>query len=393
MKELLVLSADEFNLRISRFCSLLRQNGIDLAVVSDNASKYYLSGRVFSGWILISASAVVRYFVRRPVGLSGELVRYVRKPEDIPALLDDDSFVSISTIGFEMGVIPVNDFNRLSLLFPGKKLVDLSGVVRTARSVKTNAEIGLITESGVRQERVYRQIPRLYREGMSDVELQVEIERALRLEGCLGQFRISGGSMELFMGNILAGDNADNPTPYDFAMGGAGSDLSLPVGADGTVIRPGMSVMVDVNGNFTGYMTDMTRTFCLGRISEKARKAHQCSIDICNRLIEMAVPGVKASQLYEVAVVVATQAGLEDYFMGHHQKAGFIGHGVGIEINELPVIAPRSRDILAVGNVIALEPKFVIPGVGAVGIENTYVVEETGMRCLTNAPVEVTLLD
>ena len=75
--------------------------------------------------------------------------------------------------------------------------------------------------------------------------------------------------------------------------------------------------------------------------------------------------------------------------MGHRQKAGFIGHGVGIEINELPVIAPRSRDILAIGNVIALEPKFVIPSVGAVGVENTYVVTPNGMECITHAPEEI----
>ena len=83
------------------------------------------------------------------------------------------------------------------------------------------------------------------------------------------------------------------------------------------------------------------------------------------------------------------EAGLEEYFMGLKQKAGFIGHGVGIEVNEMPVIAPRSRDILEAGNVIALEPKFVIPSVGAVGIENTYVVRDNGLECLTNAPEEI----
>ncbi len=224
---------------------------------------------------------------------------------------------------------------------------------------------------------------------MTDLDLQIEIERALRKAGCLGQFRISGDSMELFMGNILVGDNADNPTPYDFAMGGAGIDPSLPVGADGTVIAEGNSVMVDANGNFNGYMTDMTRTYSLGRLSEEARRAHDCSIAICYALSRSGVPGTKASALYEEAHRIAAEAGLEKYFMGHRQHAGFVGHGVGIEINELPVIAPRSRDILEVGNVVALEPKFVIPGTGAVGIENTYVVEEHGMRCLTNASEEI----
>ena len=173
-------------------------------------------------------------------------------------------------------------------------------------------------------------------------------------------------------------------------MGGAGADPSLPVGADGTILRPGMTVMVDVNGNYTGYMTDMTRTFVLGDISEQALRAHQLSIDICNAVAQEGRPGVKASALYEKAMEMAREAGLEQYFMGHRQHAGFIGHGVGIEINEMPVIAPRSRDILAAGNVIAVEPKFVIPGIGAVGIENTYVVrEDAPMQCLTNAPVQL----
>lgn len=101
---------------------------------------------------------------------------------------------------------------------------------------------------------------------------------------------------------------------------------------------------------------------------------------------------IAASLLYEIAVDIVKQHDLDRYFMGHAQKAGFIGHGVGIEINEFPVIAPRSRDILALNNVIAIEPKFVIPHVGAVGIENTYVVTEEGLKSLTNAPEEIVSL-
>lgn len=393
MRELLVLPDGESELRIARFCSLMSQCGIGLAVISDNAGKYYLTGRVFSGWIVLSAGGASRFFVKRPVDIAADGVSLVRKPEDIPDLLDREILESPGKVGFEMGTLSVNDFERLSRIFPGRCYADISGIMRQARSVKTPAEIDLISESGLRQERVYRLVPELYRPGMTDIELQIEIERALRLEGCLGLFRISGSSMELFMGNILAGDNADNPATYDFAMGGAGADPSLPVGADGTVIRPGMSVMVDANGNFTGYMSDMTRTFSLGQLPDEALRAHRCSIDICNELARIAVPGENASRLYQVAVDIVNREGLEDFFMGHRQKAGFVGHGVGIEINEAPVIAPRSRDVIAQGNVIALEPKFVIPGVGAVGIENTYVVGQCGLRCVTNAPVGILPLD
>lgn len=386
MTTLQLLTPEESALRLSRIQRLMADASVPAILVTDNANIYYLTGRVFDGYIYIPAEGTPLYFVRRPVDLGGDGVVRIRKPEQIAESL---TLNIPPVVGLELDLLPYTSAQRISAIFPGSEIVNASPVLRAARSVKTEVEIGMIKQSGLRQERVYRMVPRLYRDGMTDLELQVEIERVSRLEGCLGQFRISGDSMELYMGNVLVGDNADNPTPYDFAMGGRGLDPSLPVGADGTMIRRGNSVMVDVNGNYTGYMTDMTRTFSLGEVDALAMRAHRCSIDICERLAAMGTPGAEAKQLYHTAEEMAREAGLERYFMGHAQKAGFVGHGVGIEINEMPVIAPRSRDILAEGNVIALEPKFVIPGVGAVGIENTYVVTSAGMQSLTNAPVEI----
>lgn len=378
---LFLLHPDEVGRRVGKVIEEMNADGADELIIADNANKYYLTGRVFAGWLTVSARGDVMAYVRRPVHLQGDNVTFVRKPEEIQ--------VTGRTVGLELATLSASDYLRISAMLDGRKVVNASAVMRRARAVKTPFEIEKIAESGRRQDKVYRTIPELYRPGMTDLDLQIEIEGALRRAGCLGQFRISGDSMELFMGNILVGDNADNPTPYDFAMGGAGVDPSLPVGADGTVIRPGDSVMVDANGNFNGYMTDMTRTFALGDIAPEAMRAHECSIAICARLAALGVPGVNASALYEEAARMAAEAGFSDFFMGHRQHAGFVGHGVGIEINEAPVIAPRSKDILAEGNVIAIEPKFVIPGTGAVGIENTYVVENGGMRCLTLTPQEI----
>ena len=161
------------------------------------------------------------------------------------------------------------------------------------------------------------------------------------------------------------------------------------MGSNGSIILPGNTVMVDMNGNFTGYMTDMTRTFYVGALDTHAKKAHQLSIDIHHTLVDFIKPGVEAKAAYELAMDMVEKAGESDFFMGHTQKAGFIGHGVGIEVNEWPVLAPRSRQVFEKGNVIALEPKFVIPGVGAVGIENTYVVTDNGLECLTPFPEEI----
>ena len=229
---------------------------------------------------------------------------------------------------------------------------------------------------------------------MTDIEFQIEIERASRLEGCLGQFRVAGSDMELFMGNVLTGDNADAPSPYDFAMGGEGAAPSIPVGANGTVIKPGAPVMVDVNGNYTGYMTDMTRMYSAAPLDSRAVELNRLSADICDALAAMMKPGVEAKALYEEALAMATEAGYADFFMGHRYHAGFVGHGIGIEVNEQPVLAPRSRDILEEGNVIAVEPKFVLPGLGAVGVENTYIVRaEAPAERITNARTDISLLD
>lgn len=387
--EILLLQPEEQALRLEKVRGIMNEKKIDALLISDNANKYYLTGRVFSGYIYLPLKGEPIYFVKRPVTMKGNGVVSIRKPEQIAESI---GMLPPATIGLELATASYSKVERLRRIFPQSELADASSVMSAARAVKTAEELEKIKISGIKQDHVYRKIPTLYTEGMTDVELQVEIERESRLEGCLGQFRINGDDMELYMGNILVGDNADVPTPYDFAMGGEGMDPSLPVGCNGTIIRPGNSVMVDVNGNYTGYMTDMTRTYYVEEIGDLARKAHECSIAICRRLAELGRPGTEAKALYEEAEKMAREAGLHEYFMGHRQKAGFVGHGVGIEINELPVIAPRSRDILQENNVIALEPKFVIPKTGAVGIENTYVVTPDGLKPLTNTPEGLTSL-
>lgn len=375
-------------LRCEKIQSALRTSHADAILLNTNANLYYASGRVFSGYVYVPAEGEPHYFVRRPVGLKGDTVHYIHKPEQIPALLAEAGLPIPRCVALEWDASH-GDFTRLAAVFPDVEVVNGSAVMRAVRSVKTNYELALLQESAVKHAEVYRRIGSVFREGMTDIELQIEIERLLRLHGNLGLFRINGQSMEIFMGNVICGDNADSPTPYDFAMGGAGLSCSIPVGANGSLIRPGMTVMIDMCGNFTGYMTDMTRVYSVGELSAEAARAHACSIEIHRAVARMGRPGVAAADLYRLAVQIAQDAGLDDYFMGHTQKAGFVGHGVGIEVNEAPVLAPRSKDLLVENQVIALEPKFVIPHVGAVGIEDTYVVTPEGMKAITSAPIEI----
>lgn len=378
--QLCLLPADEQQLRIDKLA--LAQPSL----ICDNANIFYLTGRVFCGYIYLEPGQKPRYYVKRPTMLQGDAITLIRKPEDIGISLQGQP------LGLELGSLPYAMAVRLQKAFAAASLADISGDMMRARAVKTPLEQELLRQDGRLHAEVYSRIPSLFSPAMTDIELQAEIERVDRLHGCLGQFRVNGQDMEIHMGNVLTGRNADTPSPYDFAMGGAGISPSLPVGACGEEINPGQAVMVDVNGNFNGYMTDMTRTWACGTLPDIAVKAHNLSIAICRRLADIGIPGTECKTLYDEAAAMARQAGLEDRFMGHRHHAGFVGHGVGIQINELPVLAPRSRDVLQEGNVVAIEPKFVIDGCGAVGIENTYICTPHGLECITPFPEELTQL-
>ena len=375
--------AKELKLRWNKIQQNMSDVHADGLLICDNVNLYYVSGRIFRGYCYIPVKREPIFFVRRPLGLNGTQVVYIRKPEEIGEYLQKNGIAFPDKLLLESDSISYSDYKRYETIFTPKEVLNGTALLRRCRSIKTPYEIDLIRRSGELHAKAYETIPSLYRKGMTDVEFSIELEHECRKLGSLGIFRIFGQSMEIFMGSVLAGDNADTPSPYDFAMGGAGLDVSLPVGCNGTVLTEGMSLMVDMGGNFTGYMTDMTRTYAIGSVQQLALKAHETSIAIHQAIPAKARPGVAAKDLYELAAEMANHAGLSDYFMGHRQKAGFIGHGVGIEINEAPVLAPRSRDILAEGMVFALEPKFVIPGTGALGIENTYVVTADGVEKLT----------
>ena len=383
----------ELKFRRDKIRSLMALQGIDAALITCNANLIYTYGCVVSGYIYLPLHSPALLFFKRPNNITGEHAFPIRKPEQIVDLLKEQGLPMPAKLMLEGDELPYTEYCRLASLFPEAEVVNGTPLIRQARSVKTPIEIEMFRRSGIAHAKAYDLIPSVYRPGMTDIEFSIEIERLMRLQGCLGIFRVFGRSMEIFMGSVLTGDNAGYPSPYDFALGGQGLDPALPGGTNKSLLKEGQSVMVDLGGNFNGYMTDMTRVFSLGDIAPLARKAHECSIRITREIAAAAVPGTPARDMYEMAVSIAKADGLEEYFMGHRQHAGFIGHGVGIEINEGPVIAPRSRDILHLDNVIALEPKFVIPKTGAVGIENTYVVTDSGLRCLTSSPEEIISLE
>lgn len=374
----------ELKQRRDKIRVLMAQQGIDAALFTCNVNLIYTYGQVVSGYLYLPLNDSARLFIKRPNNIEGEHIRPIHKPEQLPDLLTEQGLPLPQRLMLEGDELSFNEYRRLAACFPSAEVLPCgSALVRQARSVKTELEIELFRRSGLAHAKAYAQIPTVYRPGMTDRELSIEIERLMRLEGNLGIFRVFGQSMEIFMGSLLAGDNAAAPSPYDFALGGEGMDPALPGGANNTPLQEGQSLMVDLGGNFYGYMGDMSRVFSIGRLPQQAYDAHQLCLDIQDAIADMARPGVVCEDLYNKAIDMVTRAGMADYFMGVGQKAKFIGHGIGLEINEAPVIAPRMKQELEPGMVFALEPKIVLPGVGPVGIENSWAVGAEGLEKLT----------
>lgn len=377
----------EIALHIEKLQQNLKEAGQDAVLIGGNTNIYYLTGRFFRGFVFVPVEGKPIYFVVKPTVFEKEdIIEYVRKPEQIPDIFQNSNITPPNNVGLEYDDLSYSEITRLTKLFPNSTISNGSSTLKKTRMIKTDWEIAQIAEDGVHQSNVYAKVKKCYKQGMSDLDLQIEIEYKLRLEGSLGVSRVAGNLMEINMGSVISGENADTPGPYEFTMTGAGVDSSLPVGADNSPILEGQTVMIDMNGAFNGYQSDMTRVWSLGLPSPLAIKAHNCSIKILRELERLAVPGVPVSALYSKAIEIVENEGLQDYFMGHKSQVSFIGHGVGIELNEMPVVNARSKDNLQRNMTIALEPKFVIPHVGAVGVENTYQVTEAGLKNLTPFP-------
>ena len=383
---------NELELKWRRIQQAMRQEEADGCLLTMNMNLYYVSGQVFNGYFYLPAEGRPYWFVKRLTIPETNQVHVIRKPEQIPDFFRDLNLAMPRKLLLEADELSYNEYIRLQHVFRAEATGNASALIRHIRMIKTPWEIEQMRISARKHEAVYREIPACYRPGMRDIELQIEIEKRMRVHGSLGYFRAFGSNMDIFMGSLLAGENAGEPSPFDFALGGTGMHASGPLGANGTLLREGTTVMADMSGNYNAYQTDMTRVFSIGKLPDRAYRVHRVALEIQARMERTAKPGVPCAELYRDALAMAGQEGLEDCFMGTRFQAKFVGHGVGLEINELPVLTTRSKDILQPGMTFAFEPKFVLAGIGALGIENTFLVTDSGVEKMTLLDENITEL-
>ncbi len=285
-------------------------------------------------------------------------------------------------VGITCDVLPIAQLDYLKKVLPEREFVDISGINRNLRSVKSPFEVEKIRHAGEQLSKVFAQVPEFYRPGMREIDLAAEFECRSRKLGSEGYVRMRAYNQELFQGLLVAGGSANQPGFFDGAVTGCGLSAASPHGASTAVIRPDMPLMVDYTAVYDGYIVDMSRFFVPGKVHPDVRHAFDTALKIQRQIVEALRPGAIASELFDLACNIAAEAGLGDCFMGvPGEQARFVGHGVGLELDEMPVLAKGFDVPLQQNQTIAIEPKFLLAGHGVVGIENTWAVgAEGGIR-------------
>lgn len=393
-----IIPDGELNQRISRFQQALDRAGVEAAVIVDITDLYYYSGTAQNAHLYVPVGdepilLVKKHLERARRESSLSRIVQLSSLRKLKETLQEYGYPLPKRLGMELDVLPASDFLRYQKIFAGSQVIDISPLIRRQRAVKSAYEVEEIRQSANLHDRMYRYIPSILREGMKDYELAALLENFSRQQGHLGLIRFRGFNQELPYGHVLVGANGAVPSRYDTPLAGQGISPLMPQGVAGVEVERNMPVLVDYTGNYTGYLVDQTRMFVLGTLASKLTYAHQVAMEIETRLAEEVKPGVLCSHIYYLAVKWAAEKGLQAHFMGYGSQVSFVGHGVGLELNDLPVIAKGYDRPLEMGMVIALEPKFVFPGVGAVGVENTYVVTEKGLERISLGSGDITYVE
>ena len=203
--------------------------------------------------------------------------------------------------------------------------------------------------------------------------------------------RLWGG--ELFYGHLMAGPSAAVPSYMASPTGGTSLSPAVSQGSSFRPIQEGEPVLVDYVFAHHGYIADHARIFAVGGLADDLLEAHSTMLELQDRLKKEIRPGVSPGRIYDAALEWTEEKGYGDYFMGHGQeRIRFVGHGVGLELDELPILAQGQDQPVQKNMIIALEPKLIFPERGVVGIENTHRVTSRGLEQLTRFSESITIV-
>ena len=383
--------------RIGIFQGLLEKGGIDGALIVHKVDLIYLTGMDQDAHLWVPASGEPLLMVRKSMeralqDAALEQIVPLTSFSNIPEYIQSYNRGEPATLGLELDILPHNLFRVYERTFPEKRLTDISSLIRRVRMIKSDYELSLIRRAAGIADTLCQRIPEFLTESETEIDVAIKAEGFYRAQGHPSLVRTRTFNMEATYGHIMAGSSAALPSASPGPTGGPGLGPWSSQGSGWHKIGPKEPIIIDFTACVEGYLSDQARIFSLGRLPKKLIRAHQVMLEVQDALARNGRPGTRAGDLYAQALRIVEKAGLSEGFMGHSQPVPFVGHGLGLELDEWPVIGKNSEHILERNMVMALEPKIVFPGEGVIGIENTFVVTDNGLEKLNCYPDEITMV-
>ncbi len=380
---------EELDRRIAALQERMTAMSWDAVVVMLRADLFYFSGTAQNGVLVVPGAGDPVLLVQKSLERAEResplpVIRPLRSVSRLRETLSDVCDLPLKTAGLELDVVPAAVYLRLAKQYPDTRWADASGMIREIRMVKSAYEIERLRGAAGQLHAMFDRVPEVLREGLREIDVSAELEGELRRQGHQGTIRMHKWNSDFHFGPLSSGPVAAYPHAFDGPVGTQGLYAAVPQGAGFRKIRANEPVMIDFVSGCSGYHVDQTRIFSLGPIDERLIEAHEFTLNIMRRIEDRLSPGTLCSDIYEEIASDVGDHPLAPYFMGHAgNHVRFLGHGVGLELDELPVIAPKFEIPLEPGMAIAVEPKVFLPDMGGVGVENTYVITEEGFEKLT----------
>jgi Xaa-Pro aminopeptidase len=372
----------------------LRRAEIDGLFIVQRADLFYFSGTAQNAFLYLPAEGRPLLFVKQSVARARaesaiETVVPIDSVKAVPTLIADAGGRLPERLGLELDVLPVNEFRFYRGLFQPKECPDASPLVLRVRSIKSAWEIAQLAATAEMTRGTFDYMRTVIAPGLTEMQFAGMYETHARTLGHGGKLRVRHFNAEGYPWHVLSGESGGLVGVLDSPASGRGTSAAFPAGGGSRRLRPDEPIMVDLGSVLNGYHLDETRMFAIGSMPEKAGRASRAAVEIHDAVIAAARPGVTLAELFELATAMAARQGFGDAFLGPpgHQVS-FIGHGIGVELVEPPIIA-RGRDTpLEAGMVLALEPKMVYANEFAAGIESVFQVTPQGGRLITKVSTE-----
>lgn len=353
--------------RIQKLKDSLQRENLDGYIVANETNILYFTGFLGGARLLVPAKnesvlyvSGVNYEAAKDMvkDCRVELVKRAAGNGADRKVAEHVKKLKLKQVGFD--ALDASVFLKLKNNLRGGKLKPQSQLVWDLRKVKDKAELGYMRKAAEITDEGIRRVAEVIRPGIREYEVAAEIEYAMRKlgsEGVAFETIVASGRRSAF--------------PHG--------------GCTDKKIKKGEFIVLDLGAKYQNYRADLTRTLLIGKPSQKQAKIYETVRKAQQKAFESLYEGVKAKDADAVARKIIKQAGYGKYFV--HS----LGHGVGLDVHELPTLTPESKDLLKAGNVVTVEPGIYIVGFGGVRIEDTVLVHKEKAEKLTKASYDLTI--